>query len=344
MDKILDELKKPFNPALVKWLPGTVKKDQTAALALAYADPRAYMERLDEVCGMEWSVTYTPWGDKIVCHVTINGATRSSSGEPDSQSERSEIGGTSAEAQAFKRACAMFGLGRYLYALPSVWVEFDGGSKQFTPAGKAKLEGIIVQHYRRTMGKPEDTTVLPAIVHRNTVAIAAHEDIDQALEEIDKGIDDEPARNPDAEWNAIPSAMETKQQRVAPTRTKGNTFLWPSSNDGDAMQMATDILHYEVTVVPAAYTLITKFRKLHDDSHSKALSTAQVSFVSNLIDKVTGDGSAHIILCALSGAYPALPGWKCNELITLLKAKDMDTVAGLNGVATAIKEALKETA
>ncbi len=150
---ILAELKKPFHPASVTWKPGTVRKDQAAALALAYADLRAYQNRLDEVAGMDWSVTYTPWGERIVCHLTINGITRSSSGEADSQSERSEIGGTAAEAQAFKRACAMFGLGRYLYNLPSVWVEYDPNTKQFTDKAKAKLEGIIVQHYRRWLNE-----------------------------------------------------------------------------------------------------------------------------------------------------------------------------------------------
>ena len=32
---------------------------------------------------------------------------------------------TRAEAQAFKRACACFGLGRYLYDLDTVWVDLD---------------------------------------------------------------------------------------------------------------------------------------------------------------------------------------------------------------------------
>ncbi len=119
LNEILQELRKPFHPSHVTWKPGSVNKEQTKALALAYADLRAYQNRLDEICGIDWSVTYTPWGDRIVCHLTIQGITRSSTGEPDSQSERSEIAGTSAEAQAFKRACAMFGLGRYLYQLPT---------------------------------------------------------------------------------------------------------------------------------------------------------------------------------------------------------------------------------
>ena len=154
-DTILAELKKPFHPSQVTWKPGMTTKDGTKALALAYADLRAYQNRLDEICGLDWAVTYTPWGDKVVCHITIAGVTRSSTGEADGQSERNEIAGTSAEAQAFKRACAMFGLGRYLYALPSVWVEYDAATKQFTDKAKAKLEGVIVNHYRRTVMTPE---------------------------------------------------------------------------------------------------------------------------------------------------------------------------------------------
>jgi hypothetical protein len=151
MDAILKELSKPFHPVHITWKPGVFNRDKNKALALAYADLRAYQNRLDEVCGMGWSVSYTPWGDRIVCHLTINGVTRSSTGEPDSQSEKSEIAGTAAEAQAFKRACAMFGLGRYLYNLPTVWCEFDSERKQFTEQGKGRLVGIIVQHYRRHM-------------------------------------------------------------------------------------------------------------------------------------------------------------------------------------------------
>lgn len=150
MTQLLTELRRPFHPSFVTWKPGSVNKEQTKALALAYADLRAYQNRLDEVCGMDWSVTYTPWGDRIVCHLTIAGITRSSTGEADSQSERSEIAGTSAEAQAFKRACAMFGLGRYLYQFPTVWVEYDG--KGFSDRAKARLQGLVVQHYNRVMG------------------------------------------------------------------------------------------------------------------------------------------------------------------------------------------------
>jgi len=109
-----------------------------------------YQNRLDEICSLAWSVTYTPWGERVICHLTINGITRSSTGEADSNAEKSEIAGTAAEAQAFKRACSMFGLGRYLYALPAPWVDYDAQTRQFTAQAKARLEGVLVQHYQRT--------------------------------------------------------------------------------------------------------------------------------------------------------------------------------------------------
>lgn len=148
MKDLLEELRKPFHPSMVNWKPGATKGN--SALALAYADPRAYMARLDEVCGIDWSVAYEPWGaDRIICKLTINGVTRSSTGEMDAREEKSEIGGTSAEAQAFKRACAMFGLGRYLYDLQSPWADFDPATKRFTDGAKAKLNATLTQHYRR---------------------------------------------------------------------------------------------------------------------------------------------------------------------------------------------------
>ncbi|MCC6458029.1 MAG: hypothetical protein IT328_23950 [Caldilineaceae bacterium] len=158
MNDLLKALSKPFHPSHVSWKPGAVKGER--ALALAYADLRAYMNRLDDVCGGDWSVTYEPWGEnRIICKLTIAGITRSSTGESSSESERSEIGGTVAEAQAMKRACAMFGLGRYLYTLPTGWADYDPKTKQFTAQAKAKLTNMLVQHYRRaneSEGEPAD--------------------------------------------------------------------------------------------------------------------------------------------------------------------------------------------
>ena len=162
---MLDNLRKPFHPSVVIWKPGAVKGNR--ALALAYSDLRAYMNRLDEVCGSDWSVAYEPWGnDRIICKLTVCGVTRSSTGETTNEAERSEIGGTVAEAQAFKRASAMFGLGRYLYNLPTGWADYDSATKKFTEPARAKLTGILMQHYRRaTDSKAEmvDAAIVGAV-------------------------------------------------------------------------------------------------------------------------------------------------------------------------------------
>jgi hypothetical protein len=150
MDELQMALAQPFAPSAITWKPGSTTKDGAKCMAMAYADLRAYQERLDQVCGMDWSVRYAPWGDgRIICELTIGGVTRSSTGEMDAQDEKNGMGGTVAEAQAMKRAAAQFGLGRYLYDLPSAWVEFDPQRKRITDAGHKELDNRYAAWYAR---------------------------------------------------------------------------------------------------------------------------------------------------------------------------------------------------
>ena len=149
-EHILQQLSRPFEPTHITWKPGATTKDKARCLAMAYADLRAYQNRLDEICGINWSVSYAPWGERIICHLTINGVTRSSTGESNANEGNA---GTSAEAQSFKRACAAFGLGRYLYELPSVWVEYDGDKRAIAEAGQTQLAQRYGAWYSRTMAK-----------------------------------------------------------------------------------------------------------------------------------------------------------------------------------------------
>jgi hypothetical protein len=148
--ELMKQLTRPFAPDAITWKPGATKDNR--CLALAFADLRAYQERLDEICGLDWSVRYSPWGDgRIICELTIGSVTRCSTGEMDNQDEKNGMGGTVAEAQAFKRAAAMFGLGRYLYELPSVWIEFDSTRKRISEAGLAELESRYKAWYAKKM-------------------------------------------------------------------------------------------------------------------------------------------------------------------------------------------------
>jgi len=143
---LLAKLAEPFPPKYISWRPGASKDNK--CMALAYGDLRAYQERLDALCGLDWSVEYTPWGDdRIIARVTINGVTRSSTGESDARDKEGGMGGSVTEAMAFKRACAMFGLGRFLYELPSVWVDYDPQSRRISAAGMKDLEERYARWY-----------------------------------------------------------------------------------------------------------------------------------------------------------------------------------------------------
>lgn len=147
---ILERLEEPFDPELLFWKPQATNQDKTKAVAAVYADPRAYSDRLSEVLGHDgWSEHYqalaTPyikpgWKDKpaveghklvVICTVTIDGVgSHSSMGESDASDENAA---TSAEAQAFKRACTKFGLGRYLYDFPkNQWCDYDSKKRTIT--------------------------------------------------------------------------------------------------------------------------------------------------------------------------------------------------------------------
>lgn len=153
--ELVTKLRAPFKPEDISWKPQTVDYKGKTALAVAYADPRAYADRLNEVLGVGgWSDSYhfiaTPfnkyvkgkvaWGDKpatedkqipgnkVLCVATIDikefDIRISSTGDSDASDDNAA---TSAEAQAFKRAAMKIGLGRYLYELPKVTARFDKG-------------------------------------------------------------------------------------------------------------------------------------------------------------------------------------------------------------------------
>ena len=166
---IVDALRAPFPWDVIEVRPGSVRKDGTGALALAYADPRVYMARLDAVVGpANWSVEFAPWGDhRLICRLTIFGVVKCSTGEADPHDKNA---GTVAEAQAFKRACVAFTLGRYLYDLPQVWARGSGDSKRFTFENPARIIDEMRRTYELAHAKPMPVPPRPS-------ALPEHADI-----------------------------------------------------------------------------------------------------------------------------------------------------------------------
>lgn len=147
--ELVAELEEPFDVAEIKWRVtntsqiGSRNGPRFRGQMLAYADPRAYTDRLNNLFTPSgWTRDYSVQlvqnferkergsaertiTAKIVvtCKVTLYGfATHTGLGEEWADNDNA---GTAAEAQAFKRACSCFGLGRYLYDLDGQWVDLD---------------------------------------------------------------------------------------------------------------------------------------------------------------------------------------------------------------------------
>lgn len=134
-------LAKPFPEKVVELKPTATTQDKSRALASPYVDMRCYYNRLDKICGPEsWSSSITLTDRGAVCSLTIFGVTKSATGDYPQGADDNPA--TSAEAQAFKRACSAFGLGRYLYSLPQVWADYDQKTKQIVGAA-----GVVAQMY-----------------------------------------------------------------------------------------------------------------------------------------------------------------------------------------------------
>ena len=138
---VLLRLQEPFDPDEVKWLVAATSRDGRKGRVTPYANPRAYTDRLNDVLTASgWTRQYAIHTispvtrlkkDKaiqtgkvlVTCTVTIAGiGSHSGSGEEWADDENAM---TSAEAQAFKRACSCFGLGRYFYSFAETWVDLN---------------------------------------------------------------------------------------------------------------------------------------------------------------------------------------------------------------------------
>lgn len=133
--KLFQDLAAPFDPKGIKWKPQAVKGNR--CMAIAYIDARVVCDRLDSVIGPEnWSDQYQVLADgSTVCtlSVIVNGALIAKQ-DVGSLSEQPDAGNKlkAAFSDALKRAAVKFGIGRYLYRLPNVWVDYDPNKKMIT--------------------------------------------------------------------------------------------------------------------------------------------------------------------------------------------------------------------
>ena len=141
LKQVLADLEVPFPPEVVQWRVTNTSNDKKRGQVVAYADPRAYTDRLNQLFSPQgWTrdyrvetmsnITRVKRGEAVVtgkvlvtCTVSITGlGEHSGTGE---EWADSDFGLTAADAQAFKRACSVFGLGRYFYHFHAPWVDLD---------------------------------------------------------------------------------------------------------------------------------------------------------------------------------------------------------------------------
>jgi hypothetical protein len=146
-EKLFTQLEVPFDPGQIKWRVMRTSDDRRSGAILPFADPRAYTDRLNQLfTPAGWTREYTisavpsltrlDRGKVIVTSkvlvataVTISRlGSHTATGEEWADRENAV---TAADAQAFKRACSCFGLGRYLYRFEETWVHLNGRGEPF---------------------------------------------------------------------------------------------------------------------------------------------------------------------------------------------------------------------
>ncbi len=251
LDLLVEHLRAPFPPTEIKFLPKSPvqRGDAWICLALPYADKRAYEDRLNALVPGRWSTpAMTPLvaGNKLVipvtlviceiAHTDVGEAfltSLSRKGEP----REEENAATEAYSQAFRRACAQVGLGRYLYDLPKAWVPYDP-QKRAIALSEEELRQLAERLYRKvgllpaspaaevkaaTASSPGPVPVPPDQAQRPAPPASAHEIAGSApAPALPQAPVQEPAAHIDEE--RLPALPPAPQASVAISESNGNLY------------------------------------------------------------------------------------------------------------------------
>ncbi len=191
MTDMFAALAAPFPADRVSWRVGSVTKDGTKAMALAYIDARDVMGRFDEVCTPSgWERRHPHVEKTTTCEIALwvegRGWVTKADGAGDTAVE-AEKGSLS---DSFKRAAVNWGVGRYLYDLPSPWVRIDQ-YKKILPEEIAKLEALLRRQAPAAVNQaaPEEPTAEPSNAGRKSSAQAKRDKDDEKIKTEISGLD-----------------------------------------------------------------------------------------------------------------------------------------------------------
>jgi hypothetical protein len=170
-EALTQALAEPFDPREVRFKPAVVSGNR--AMAIAYVDARVIQDRLDDVLGVAgWQDEYDCLPDGgVVCRLRLRlGDEWITKMDVGGQSEQPDEGDRrkAAFSDALKRAAVKFGIGRYLYRLPSQWVDYDPKKRQFTrtptlpPSALRRPEAAVRQPAKETRESVQRPTTVKA--------------------------------------------------------------------------------------------------------------------------------------------------------------------------------------
>ena len=205
VEELVAALEVPFDPSQIEWrVMNTTKNQQPArGQVVPYADQRAYTDRLNALfTPAGWTRKYTIHTSAnferstdqkiaakvlVTCELTIFGlGLHSATGEEWADNSNA---GTAAEAQAFKRSCACFGLGRYLYYFTGTWVDLDDRKRpKSVPqlAGWATPAGWLQGLRPRCAHEPEPSERATAGNRSNGHGAGANGDVLREIERMER--------------------------------------------------------------------------------------------------------------------------------------------------------------
>jgi hypothetical protein len=160
--ELLEALTAPFSSQEISWKVKSARKGRNGGyslLVLPYIGSRTVMERLDQVCGALWQSNFhkiTVQGkEAFQCRLSLKidneWITRTDGAE--ASDIESVKGGHS---NALKRAGVQWGIGRYMYELPTFWVDLkDRGVHRVYGKFKVNGEQVSIAGYYDTPQLPE---------------------------------------------------------------------------------------------------------------------------------------------------------------------------------------------
>lgn len=166
MSEIIQKLSKPLTADQIDFRVQQVfsSANGTFALLLAYKNARADMDRLDEVCGLNWKREHTIINNNLFCKVSILNP------ETNEWITREDVGTASLSeaskgeaSDSFKRACVNFGIGRELYKYPTIFITMKENEIQ-TKNGKTTANNKFLKgwHWENAFNEKNELIKLTA--------------------------------------------------------------------------------------------------------------------------------------------------------------------------------------